>query len=291
MRQSHGCLLVGAAVLLLGSGCGPGYLPDYTARGPSAQPGVFLSLAYWPNKHMVVERLTEKDCTAFYSEEVDFLRRERPGQPAFRSLCAVLNTHFDGWERLVVIERLGYREDLWYGYVVLGVTPRGTRAVTNMAANDDSPWDWQGQLEARRLCISREQAELVLEDLDRMEKFTEMTGLIWFDARDWPMYVLHDVRAGGRELSFGIRGCGAPGRNWTETKVAGYFMGWEEASNLVAKYQRPESECVPYASPRASELKKVGASYATLMAIVWKRIMGLEDAGILGHDHEVALTE
>ena len=277
------CLtLCAVAHLLLASGCGPAYLLAYTPIGPSADPDIFEPLAYWPRMHFVVNNLEREgeNLTAYYESEVDLFYLQRLQQPAFRSLCALLNTYFQDWDRLVIIERVGHREELWYGYVVLGLTPDGPKAVTNMVANKGWCWDWQSRLEPRRLRVDRKRVQSVFEELDRVKSLTKRTGLIWFEARDWPIFLLHDLKRDGQDFSLGVRGYGAP---WARLQAADSVLGWDEISKLLEDADMAvSSECVLFKSPRGYELKRVGDRYATLMAFVWYSITGLENAAILG---------
>jgi hypothetical protein len=290
-------LAMGVMVVLLASGCGPGDLSTYTARGPSAQPGTFGSLAYLPTTHLVADGIRgkaakSKEVEEYYTSEIEFLFNERLTQPTFRSLCALLNTFFQNWDRLVIIERIAYEGELWYGYAVLAQTPSGPKAVTNMVADRGSRWGWECCLQPRQVRLEPRRVAMTLDMLDTFANDTANRGLLWFDTGSMPIFVLHYVRRDGRmwsTSSFGISGYGIGEKAWQKHEVESYFMSWEEISKLLSNNVQPE--CVSFESPRGGELKKVGASYANLMAIVWKCILGLEDATILGDDEEVTVLD
>lgn len=289
MTRACYCLAVGAVGLLLVSGCRSGELSAYAPRGPGRQPSTFWSLGYWPARHYVVEKLEEEgiDQSSTYAYDVDHLFHGRLKQPTFRSLCALLNTHFQDGDRIVIIERLAYTEALWYGYVVVAFTRDGPQAVTNMVADHASPWGWECQLQPRTLRLDRRRLAPVMADLDRAVSASSGGALLWFDAIDTPIFVLHDVRPDGRRFSFGIRGYGEQGREWSKHGPDSDLLEYQEVSQILRKRRTEGPEYVPYESPRGSELQTVGARYAWLMARVWEGALGLEDATILGKEGSV----
>jgi len=164
------------------------------------------------------------------------MNASRPGMPmrslqdaSYRrpdrgSLCGLVNTYFQEWDRLIIIERLAYTEPLWYGYVVVAFGPDGPEAVTNMAPEHGSPWGWLCGLRPRRVRIDRERLAPVIADLDGAIGASSRGALLWFDAVDTPICVLHDVRADGHAFSFGIRGYGEEGREWLKYELASRFL-------------------------------------------------------------------
>jgi hypothetical protein len=285
MMRTRYCLAAGAMGLLLVSGCRQGQLAAYAPRGPSGQPDTFWCLVEWPARHWVVEAVEENgiDQRSVYAYEVDHLFCARLSQPTFRSLCGLVNTYFQKWDRLIIIERLAYTEPLWYGYLVVAFGPDGPQAVTNMAPEYGSPWGWQCHLPPRPLRVDRERLAPVIADLDRAVGAASTGALLWFDAVDTPIFVLHDVRADGHAFSFGIRGYGEEGREWLKYELASRFLEDQEVSRLLNKGKAEDAEFALYGSARGDELKMVGAHYARLMARVWESTLGLEDATILGN--------
>ncbi len=284
--MARGCvrLAMCATFLLSASGCGPDYLPHYAPKGPSADAGMFMSLAYWPNRHFAVREVEHEgeSLKPRYDWEVNYFHMERPSQAPFRTLCALVNTYFQDWERLVIIERVGTTSEPWFGYIVLGVTPDGPKALTNL---EGRLWDWKCRLEPRRLRVDQRAIQDVLAELDAADvPSVEMTGLLWFEERDWPLYLLHDLRRDGREFSFGVRAYRVAEADWAKAEAESRDMGWDEISHLLEKH--PKSECVRLDSRRGFELMMVGAKYAPLMATAWKGIMGVEDRGIMNHPYE-----
>jgi len=237
----------------------------------------------------VVEAVEKKgiDQRPAYQYDIEHLFGARLSQPTFRSLCALLNTYFEDWDRIIIIERLAYTEPLWYGYVVVAFAPDGHKAVTNMAPEYGSPWGWQCHLPPRPLRVDRERLAPVIADLDRAVGAASRGALLWFDAIDTPIFVLHHVRPDGRTFSFGIRGYGEDGREWLKDDRASYSLEYQKISELLNKSEAEGSEFVLYESARGSELKTVGALYAWLMARVWEGVLGLEDATILGREGSV----
>jgi len=272
------------AAVLTALGCGQDNLSSYAPRGPSAKRNMFMWLAGWPCRHFAVEDVESE--RADYEWEVDYFEFGRPGQPTFRSLCALVNTYFQDWDRLVIIERVGCRGEPWHGYIVLGCTPDGFKAVTNL---EGRLWDWKCRLEPRRLRVDGRTLSGVLDELDRFEESTKTVGLLWFEARDWPLYVLHDLRRTGRQICFGVRAYRVAEADWAKAETESSGMGWDEISDLLDK--NPGAECVRLDSPRGFELMKVGARYAPLIAAVWDAIMGIEDKGILGPYEELTPTD
>lgn len=263
----------------------------YAPRGPSCEPGLFKCLSDWPTRHYIVEALEREGIRLGiedYSYNIEHLFDGRLSQPTFHSLCALLNSYFKDWDRIIIIERLAYVEPLWYGYVVLAFTPEGPKAVTNMVADPPSPWDWESRLQPRKLSLDRKRLLVALSELDKQAEVSTKTGLLWFDAIDMPIFVLHYVKRDGVRFSFGIsgfwHGYGPSYEEWSESESVSLFKERKFASDVFEKAEAWEDEIVQYNSSRGKELMKVGASYARLMAFVWEAIMGLEDATIRGKE-------
>ncbi|MCX5671060.1 MAG: hypothetical protein NTU94_07045 [Planctomycetota bacterium] len=178
---------------------------------------------------------------------------------------------------MVIIERLGFVDDK-YGYAAFALTAAGPKAVTNLRADCGDPWGWGGQLEPRVLSITLQQAAGTLVELDKA--CASLPGrLLWFDAVDSPIFVLHDIRPNGDDFSFAVRGVGAITMYWPGP-AAKEPLDYKAACDLVNRGEK--GEVVPYGSPRAKELQAAGRVYAALLAQVWKSLLTTPDATILG---------
>jgi len=187
----------------------------------------------------------------------------RPSNPGFRSLCALLNTYFRKWDRLVVIERLCIAGDE-YGFAMVGVRGQHLIAVTNMHKCSMGVDFWTEDLSVHWARVDAGQFRSWLAELDRARTVLP-EGLFWFDNVDWPIYVLHDVKSDGTSFSFGV--CGQNDEDTPQLP-----LDFAMAAELVngAKPYVP----IPEDDPQARGLRAAGRTYADLLAGVWASILG-----------------
>ena len=260
-------------------GCGEPGMAHYEAVGPSAEPYVLQNLSIrLPMDFVYVkaasQTVTDERMTRDLESIVEEAIRERPGSPAFRSLCAILNRHFGKWERLIIIERIGFA-DHGYGYAALAVTYEGIQAVTNL--EPDGRNCWVETPRPRALALPPGRMRQCLAEMDKARRVLP-ERLLWFEAVDWPLYVLHDVRADGDAFSFAICGWGdKAGESNRASEVAPDYV---QAAQLINK-AKPWAAAAD-GSPRAAELRSAGRTYAALLASVWESILGKADFYILG---------
>jgi hypothetical protein len=95
-----------------------------------------------------------------------------------------------------------------YGFVVLGETAGGLKAVTNL--REDSGM-WTEGVGVASLEPDPASVSSCLVELDRAAPVLP-ERLLLFENVDWPLYVLHDIRADGNSFTFGM--CGAPQQAW-----------------------------------------------------------------------------
>jgi len=260
-------------------GCGAPGMAHYEALGPGAEPQALRSLDdRLPMDFVYVkaasQTVTDERMTRDLESIVEEAIRGRPGSPAFRSLCAILNRHFGKWERLIIIERIGF-VDYGYGYVAVAVTCEGIQAVTNLEPDGHNCWVETPRPRARALPPGR--MRQCLTEMDKARRLLP-ERLMWFENVDWPLYILHDVRAGGDAFSFAICGWGdKAGENKHASQVAPDYV---QAAQLINK-AKPWAAAAD-GSPRAAELRSAGRTYAALLASVWESILGKADSYILG---------
>lgn len=263
--------------LFAASGCCTESLLEYSPAGPSAREEVLETLAVDLPYHFVVpqasaENMTSDDLLRTASWIVDDAVRHRPASPDFRCLCALINRYFGAWQRLVIIERMGFTRHE-YGFVVVAVTPEGMRALTNLRC--ETPSFLVESLPPRPLRLDPRMVRLTLNELDRARTVLPWR-LLWFEASDSPLYVLHDIKADGSTFRFGI---------------CGYFpsegdrppnppLDYTKAAELLARNRTWEA--VRDGSPRAKELRSVGGTYAVLLELVWQSVLGTGDESIVG---------
>jgi len=252
---SASCVL--GALLL--SGCAQPAVTGYVPLGPSTGNHTFQALKNGMARHYVCDgtledaRITMQDGDALrdtFGWEVDDVLGGRLVDPRFRCLCAFVNTYFCTWTRMIILERFGFVDD-GYGYVVVVPTPCGPRAVTNMVAQGGDPWGWEGRVGPRPLRVEKRKLETVLTRLDKAGSILPQ-ALLWFEAVDSPIFVLHDIRADGSHFSFGVRGVGAWREHWCAPDTAD-GVSQEDAAVLVGK-GKPD-EVVFFDSTRGKELR------------------------------------
>lgn len=283
--------LLAAASLCAAAGCGTDNLTDYAAFGPSADEGLFATLAIDLPPVFVCggadaeadkaadskETLEERQASDYRSLKwvMDDTIIHRPSAPGFRQLCDLLNRHFGEWQRLVIIERLG---SVVYecGFVAIAVTADGPKAATNLRRSGDV---WNDSIYPRAVRIDAHRFQACLAELDRARKVLPQR-LFWFDNVDWPVFVLHDVKADDVPFSFAV--CGPFGPDDRSVPLPPPALEYAKAARVVGK-EAPQRS-VDDGTPRAKELREAGGVYAALMALVWESSLGPRDYMILG-DH------
>jgi len=273
------------AVVWLGvacSGCAVLNISAYTPKGPSADARVMRSLCdslpadyvrskIWANAGV---QMSDRDTLNALQGGIEGILRQRPSNPGFRSLCAIVNSYFGAWERLIIIERQGFTGEDEYGFVVIGVTRYGIKAVANLKPDETL---WAESVDLRALEPDPRIAESVVAELDKARAALP-ERLLWFDNIDWPLYVLHDIKADGTSFSFALCGWGNVQTQKEQAQQAP--LDYQYAAELVNRAK-------PWAlvwddTPRAAELRTAGRTYAALLAMVWESAMGRPDFYILG---------
>jgi hypothetical protein len=195
---------------------------------------------------------------------------QRPGNPAFRMLCAVLNHHFNEWDRMVIIERLGFT-DYEYGFIVVAHTKTGIQAVTNLRLGE---WrQWEDSVDLYELTVNSRQYESVLEELDKVRSDFPQP-LFWVENVDYPLYVLRDIRSDGTAFTYGV--CGET-QIWISPKEPA--LSFSQAADIVRNVGTETLYC---RSPRGQKMLSAGRTYATLLAKAWQATLGEPDREILG---------
>jgi len=261
------------------TGCQETRLSRYEPQGPSARLDSLQSLENKLQTHLVyyptAVDLTPEDTERALidvSDVIDEHMRLRPTNPGFRSLCALLNTYYGEWKRLIILERLEFADNA-YGFFVIAETPRGPRAVTNLVQDEHLVWNAATSL--REIQVAAQPFEDIRAELDKAKSILPQC-LLGYDNIDWPLYVLHDIKDDGDSFSFAVWGYGAGDIEDVEKMRADYV----KASELIR--QGDCWEAVAFASPRGQQLCLAGKAYAVLLSQVWQVALGKTDHGILG---------
>lgn len=267
--------LGGAVVLCVG--CRDARLSHYEPQGPSVRLDSLRSLEDKLPTHFVyypTTDLTAEDMERGLRDVVDDHIRLRPSNPSFRSLCALLNTYYGEWNRLIILERVGFADDS-YGFVVIAETPHGSRAVTNLVY--DEHLTWKAATSLRQIQLAAQPFEDIKTELDKARGILPQR-LLWYDNIDWPLYVLHDVKADGSNFSFAV--CGWGNRAGSIEHIEKPLVDYATASKLIR--QAGPWEGVDSASPRGQQLFLAGKPYAVLLSQIWRVALGQADDKILG---------
>ena len=274
-----GMLLLNLAGVLV-SGCASDDLRSYAPVGMGEQtlkclsdqlPCYFVGHNYFG---VGLDTGTPEECDEYYQtckSLIDEHLMLRPSDPGYRSMCALLNTYFRAWDRLVVIERLGFA-DHKCGFVVVGVRAGQVNAVTNMRQSGGD-W-WEVDFSPRLSPVDVGKLKSCLADLDRARKVLPQR-LFWFANVDWPIYVLHDITSDGRSFSFAV--CACSSRN--EGPVPEPLLDFARAAELVNGVEPDVG--VPERNPHAAGLRAAGRTYAHLLERVWESVLGTPDYAIL----------
>jgi len=276
---------------LLACGCDQADLRDYEPVGPSAEFLLrSLALGFYPYFVSYPEEppLTVLNLIAAYDFDV---ARARSSTEGFRMLCALVNRYFGDWERLVIIERLQRGGWVDTGFIVVGVTRDKMIGVTNFDPKGHDGIRWSSTVRLRTFRVDRAKFESCLAELDKMHESTTIRPLLWFTQRDWCFYFLHDIR---------IRRDRDPAASpFRPTSRCFAFTGWptdlpEDQRVRLAKAPRdyaraqeildkhkPWQEYDPD-SEAMQELREAGATYASLLSLLWESTLGQPDYGVLG---------
>jgi hypothetical protein len=289
------CVGLALVSCLLSCGCGQTNLCDYAPLGTSANSSL-PSLSLYLTPYFVSDPEDAVKCAqdpppfyadnpfAFYSYVVV---RNRPATPGYRSLCAVINRHFGKWERLVIIERLQYGGYDETGFIVAAVTRGGLMGVTNLGPKGPDAGLWEATLCPRAFRLDGVKFESCLAELDKARKSRKglWSELLWFNNIDWPLYLLHDIKSDGSYLSLAVCGWGwrwADHEDADRARLLKAPLDYAKAAELVSK--SPPWQNIVEGSASAKELRKAGATYASLLSLVWECTLGRPDYAILGVD-------
>jgi len=284
-------ILLATAGLTVVYGCGRAELCDYRPLETSAElllPSLSLYLTpYFVSDPKDAAKSTQDpppfysdDPFAFYSYVVV---RHRPATPGFRTLCAVINRHFGKWERLVIVERLEYGGHDETGFIVAAVTRDGLMGVTNLGPKGPDAGLWEATLWPRAFRLDRVKFESCLAELDKARKSRKglWSELLWFNNIDWPLYLLHDIKSDGSYISIGV--CAwADLEDAERVRLLKAPLDYAKAAELIRK--SPPWQNIVEGSASAKELRLAGATYASLIALVWENTLGKPDYFVLGVD-------
>jgi hypothetical protein len=214
-----------------------------------------------------------------FDQMVDDELMKRPANPNFRCLGAIVNRYFGQWDRMVVIERIGFVGGE-YGYMVLALTPQGAKGVTNLRTARGDAMGWHACATPRTLEMDRRRLAAALGELEIARELVP-EGVFWFGAVDWPLYLLHEIRSDGKAFSFGMSGYGArEEEDGFVRQLPKPPLDFRRAAELVNKGR--SMEALTYGSARAKELQSAGRYYAALLELVWSASLGEPDAFIAG---------
>lgn len=273
-------LLLYAAVIFSACGCYRTELWQYEPRGSSwgkklpsfgmELPGYFVRASD--------ESLLPQYIFANYSYDILRIRSATSG---FRMLCAIVNTYFGQWDRLVIIERLEHGGCYETGFIAVAVVPTGLMAVTNYGPEGPNAGMWVATDIPRSFKVDRERFNTLMVRLDMARKPLPR-GMFWFPNIDWPVYILHDISADGQYLSYAIAG-------WAEIPEDGLrerLLMEQPTYAQAAKFVDGATPWmgIPEGSNAARELRQAGAVYATLIDLVWKCTLGMTDYLVLEVD-------
>jgi len=278
MRMTSSLLLT-SAILFLPCGCYQPELSKYAPRGTSCDnmlPSFGMELpAYFVRK--VGDSASPSEIAAEYSYDI---LRVRSATPGFRMLCSIVNTYFEQWERLVIIERLEHGGNDETGFVVVAVMPSGLTAVTNYGLKGPEAGMWVATEFPRLFKVDRERFQSLMVRLD-LARETLPRGLFLFPNVDWPVYILHDIKSDGSYLAYGIAGW-AEAEDDTMERLLKAQPTYAEAAKLVGKMMPWQG--IEEGSQAARELRQAVATYAALVDMVWQCTLGRPDYFIIGVD-------
>ncbi|MBM4018393.1 MAG: hypothetical protein FJ288_08730 [Planctomycetes bacterium] len=217
------------------------------------------------------------------SEEFQVLReliahiiKARWANPSFGSLCTLLNRYFGTWERLLIIERVtpaGHG----YGFLAVAVKKTRVRAVTNLVWKCQyGTWTWSEINRPRLPPFEPRRIAQALYELDQARQALPEC-LFWFPNVDWPLYVLHDIKADGTAFSFAV--CGYDRARGQLFGDDGSFCDY---TRVAASLRDREPAAVPDGSPEAECLWRAAGTYARLMDHLWHAILAKRERDILG---------
>jgi hypothetical protein len=265
-------------VAVLQCGCASDGLRAYTPRGLAANERVLQSLGIYadlPAYFIGVPNDTQealREEALLLKQIIDSHVKLLLANPSFRSLCALLNTYFVSWERLVIVQRIDFSGDQ-YAFIAIASQKNGYRVVTNLQERASSGW-WEEGLALRQILVRQGDIEQSMTAIDKARAALPEV-LLWYECVDWPLYVLHDIRPNGQSFTFSISGWGeAPTQaSWPKKPLA-----YSQAAQAIEKAKL----IVPDTDPQIAELRAAGGAYADLLALVWESTIGKADLYIRG---------
>jgi hypothetical protein len=230
-------------------------------------------------------KFTVLNLLACYTSEVSEPRSATEG---FRMLCALVNRHFGDWERLVIIERLERGGNVATGFIAVAVTPDGIKGVTNLGVNGPDAGQWVETTHPRVFAVDRARFESCLVELDKFGQHAIWQPLLWYSYRDVPIYFMHDIKFNRKPSqdepllktsAFALCGWAVLPAGERERLLKGP-RDYARAEEILSKYHPWQDYDVGSEADR--ELRKAGATYASLLSLVWECTLGRPDYAILG---------
>lgn len=284
--RCFGCRGLALAASILACGCGEADFRQYEPLGPSAE---FLlpSLGMRHSPYFVVDPedqpLTALNLVSMYKYEIQC----RSSTEGVRMLCALVNRYFGDWNRLVVIERLERGGNVCTGFVAVGITRDGlVRGVTNFGPEGPDGIQWRTTLRLRSFRVDRTKLEACLAELDKAHQQTVYAPFLWYGCKDWPAYFLHDFRIRDTGewprmdyLTFGFTA-------WAmlpEDRLAALQCAPRDYAKAETVFKKHRVwQAYDEGSEADKELHEAGATYASLLSLVWENTLGQPDHGVFG---------
>jgi hypothetical protein len=283
-------MLISAVALSVACGCAQENLARYVPLGPSAEFDTLTALClvlptqfvYWDFPDPQARKRPEDVCRELEAA-VARMVGDRPANPGFRCLLALVNRYFGEWERLIIIERIHYNTDC--GFLAVAQTPEGLKAVTNLRyrfwRRDEN--HWESGPSARPLRISGAKFGACLEELDKCRGALP-EGMIWFGSSPsdlGTLFVLHDIRHDGAAFSFGVYHFppSVVMDEQDEPPLPKPPFGFPK--NAEADVRRLESGAYSSRSPEAKECYALARKYVAVLAMVWENTLGPVDERLL----------
>lgn len=185
----------------------------------------------------------------------------RPGSPAFRSLCALSNRYFGQWDRLVIVERLGFINDE-YDFCILGQSKGSLAAITTFLPNSS-----EENQELKVLPQYPASLDVLFNELEKASAMLPQR-LLWFENVDWPLYIVHYIKSDGRCFSFGI--CGDIDRIAGEMDPTSAELSYAVAGELLIELRGTGIASLNSAEGR--KIAKAGLVYGRLLACVCQHL-------------------
>lgn len=269
-------------VIIAGVGCGQPQVCDWCPREAKGVGVKLDALADRLKIHGVMNTEGDvKDAAASFQEQFDWVTGNRVASPEFRTLCCALNRVQGNWERIVIVECFSFEGDEPdYGFALAVLANGSTGGCTNMRRDNGR---LQVGQEVRAIAPVPATFRDQLAELDKAGK-TLPPRVLYNDAIEAQLYIVHDIRRDGSDFSFGIWGwpaeealpCGPP--------------DYARAAEMIMRDMSPQPslwDSMPASSPastapafvsrhssRGRELALAGEVYAHLMAQTWHAVLG-----------------